>query len=122
MACVIHLLSLLILARRVKSQDYCRTSLFSGDEEGEEEYYGYDEEFEEPEWDGTSGSTTSPMTTAAPVQQQQPQQPAVRGPTLMGLLCPHCKTMCNNVQALKEHISMCPRNAQVVIDIRSFNF
>ena len=29
------------------------------------------------------------------------------GPQLMGLLCPKCRTMCQGVQALKEHMQVC---------------
>ena len=28
------------------------------------------------------------------------------GPQLMGLLCPKCRTMCQGVQALKEHMQV----------------
>ena len=86
-----------------------------GDEEEGEAYYDYEEDFE-PGWDGASSDTTSPMTTA-------PQPPTTaRGPQLMGLLCPHCRAMCNSVPALKEHISMCTRNSQVKEMCNIFSF
>ena len=52
--------------------------------------------------------TPFPRYEEEPAVQEEvaPGGAAPSGPQLMGLLCPKCRTMCQGVQALKEHMQV----------------
>jgi len=80
------------------------TEIREGDESNDyyEAHEGYEEQYAGgmPYGDGTEDTQTMPPPTAGP------PAPAA-GPQLMGLLCPNCRSMCQGVQALKDHMLVC---------------
>jgi len=72
------------------SNDY-----YEAGHEGYEDQYGSGMAYA----DGTEAAQTMPPPAG-------PTAPA-GGPQLMGLLCPNCRSMCQGVQALKDHMLVC---------------
>lgn len=80
------------------SNDY-----YEAGHEGYEDQYGSGMAYA----DGGEDTQTMPPPTAGPTT------PAA-GPQLMGLLCPNCRSMCQGVQALKDHMLVCQGQGQGV--------